>query len=443
MFYISFYLHSAYSAAAAAQRIKSLDDTKSRGIIYDKNLARLTGEATLGAQIAPHLIGYVNTDGDGLGLEKALDDFLSNVRPASYFERSASGEVMVGVGAVVSPSSRRGVITTIDYKIQKIAQDALENANVSGAAVVIKAKTNEILAMASTPAFSKEDIEKNLNSSGGEFLNRAILSYDVGSVFKIVTLAAGLEEKITSGKDIYYCNGHKDILGFTFYCQRLSGHGEIGLPRAFAVSCNMPFYDIGEKLGTARLAEYAEKFGFGQKAIVDVDLGESAGEIGAGEDLASFANLSIGQGAFCANTLQVANMISTVVNQGVRRDLKLIAGEVGEDGEVQEREISQNAAQIISSKNAQIIKDFMIEVVESGSGTAASLEGVGAGGKTASAESGWEGEAGETMVQAWFGGFFPKDNPEYICVVLVEDGKRGGETAAPIFKTIGDAIINN
>ncbi len=151
------------------------------------------------------------------------------------------------------------------------------------------------------------------------------------------------------------------------------------------------------------------------------------------------ANLSIGQGSLLATPLQAADFICTISNEGVKKQLMLIKGYANEKGEpdfIRPSELER----VVSKETAVFIIDSMKETVLAGTGTNAKSEYFSSAGKTASAESGWK-KGEKTMTHAWFAGFFPAEAPKYGAVVFLENGKSGGDTAAPIFKKISEEIM--
>ncbi|MDR1101371.1 MAG: hypothetical protein LBL34_03340 [Clostridiales bacterium] len=444
--FIAIVMHREYFTAATEQRTTLIPaSTAPRGIIYDRNFFPLTAER------APHTIGYVR-GGTGMGLQKIFDNYLK-IDDLSFLltaglavETAANGTPIAPTATLFrSASTRKGVHLTLDYRIQEIVQDALSaRGDSGGAAVVIDAETGDILAMSSTPVYSPEDIAASLGSSGGEFVNRAIAAYDVGSLFKIVTTSAAVEEGVATPESRYNCVGFTSVSEHVFHCNNRAGHGELTLAEAFSLSCNIPFFEIGTELfGKGKnLYNYASKFGFGER-LLDVEMDEAAGNSVRSKSMAEIANTAIGQGDFQATPLQIAAMIGTVVNGGKRVPLRLVSGLIGDDG-VTETPYSEPRGEVraIKPKTAETIKSMMLEAVQSGTGKNAMIEGVDVGGKTASAETGWLGDDGTTMTHGWFGGFFRHKNTMYVCVVLAEDGKTGSGSAVPIFSEIGRGITS-
>ncbi|MCK9478262.1 MAG: penicillin-binding protein 2 [Firmicutes bacterium] len=387
-----------------------------------------------------HVIGYTSDSG-GFGIEQAFNDELTIQDSDSIsMIKNANKKMMTGLGYnKVSKKTYKGIGLSIDYHIQAAAEKAMDKATESGAAIVVDVRTGDILAMVSRPNFNQTQLAKYLLSDEGEFINRAVTSYDAGSVFKVVLAAAALEEGYYTGKSVFSCTGSTDVYGKEFLCNELQGHGSISLEQGFALSCNSVFYSIGQKLGAENICKYAKKFGM-SKPVLNIDgFWESGGNIPESANVWETANISIGQGAISVTPLQVADMFCTIANEGLRKQLVLMRGTVDEDGAFTETSV-ESPHRVLSKSTAKALQGMLKAVVESGTGSNAKLDNWGAAGKTGSAQTGWEKD-GELMVHGWFGGFFPADLPQYVCVVLSQNGKSGALSAAPVFKEIGEEIM--
>jgi len=388
-----------------------------------------------------HIIGYTSDNG-GFGIERAFEkQLIASGTDTISTINNANSKAISGLGYKKTDSKTyKGVKLSIDYHIQKITEKAMDNASLRGAAVVVDVQSGDIVAMASRPNFKQDDLANYLNSTDGELINRAISPYDVGSVFKVLMSAAALEEGVFTDASPFTCNGKFDVFGREFVCNKLIGHGDISLAEGLAFSCNVVFYQVGLKLGIKRISDYAKYFGFGEK-VLNIDwMGEASGNIPSNLDATpqDIANISIGQGTVLVTPLQVADMLCTVANDGVRKQLTLVKSIVDDSGIAKDTK-PVIIGRVISTDTAKTLKDILIGAVNFGTGTNAKIDLWGAGGKTGSAETGWEKD-GETMTHGWFAGFFPADRPKYVCVVLSENGKQGGTSAAPVFKEIGEKI---
>lgn len=400
--------------------------------------------------LAKHVIGYLNRI-DQLG-ETGIEKYFENV--LQYDRENNVGVVIDAKNNLVSGLGYRmirqegkeeklNVRLTLDYHIQKIVEDVMEKHGVTGAVVVEDVNTGDILAMASKPDYDQMAVERYLNSAGNELFNRATAAYNLGSVFKIVDVALLLEKGIDP-EEKFFCPGYIKVGNREFKCSSFDkgGHGWVDMRQAFAYSCNPYFIQKGIEIGYRDLIRMAQNFGLGTAVgLKDQGVAESSGnlpDIDSHYSSGDIANLSIGQGALLATPLQVADMIATVANGGIRNKVNITDAIVDEDGNKVRSIKVKDGKRIISKPIADSIRGLMEEVTAYGTGTRANLEGYGgAAGKTGSAETGQSG-----IVHAWFAGYFPQKDPRYSVAVFIENGQYGGATAAPIFAEIAIEIMS-
>ena len=343
---------------------------------------------------------------------------------------------------------------TIDYDLQQIAEQSLGPR--PGAAVALDPRTGEVLAMASHPALDANDFAvrisaddwNNLNNDPQHpLLNRAIQAQLApGSVFKIVTATAMLEDKNPPESFTTFCPGYATFYGRQFKCYIFGkgSHGVAGLHKAVLESCDIFFYNVGMRLGIDRLSYYGTKFGLGRKTGIDLP-DEKEGLMPseewvqrafhrkwyAGETI----SVAIGQGAVITTPLQLARMIGGIAMGGDFKQPHLLkdAPSVGEERFP------------LSESTVEKITDAMYGVVNEDGGTARNvrLPGIEVSGKSGTAQViGYAtrekfGKQKKFEDNAWFVGYAPKRNPEIVVAVLVqESGKHGGEAAGPVVKDV-------
>ena len=307
---------------------------------------------------------------------------------------------------------------------------------INGAAIVADCKSGEILAMASRPNYDANNLADYLDGTDGELLNKAILQYNPGSVFKVVVAAAFLENHYND-EMVYECTGKTDIDGIEFVCHSDEGHGKQNTEQAFANSCNCAFYNIGNMVGIDEIYKYAYDFGIGNEVLRINGIYEASGYVPQNiSSAAELANVSIGQGDVMVTPLQIADILCTICNGGIRNQLTLVRGIVDDKGVCGETQ-SATVGRVISETTARRLLKMMNRAVADGTGINAQLDYYGAGGKTGSAETGWEKD-GKLMQQGWFAGYFPAENPKYVCVVIAEDGNSGSDSACPVFRLIAE-----
>lgn len=316
-----------------------------------------------------------------------------------------------------------------------------------GAVVIEDVVSGDIVSMVSKPDFNPNTIEEYLNSPNNELFNRAVASYNLGSIFKIIVLASAYNSNINP-QMYYFCPGYFSLGDKEFRCSSYykGGHGLVSLEEAFASSCNPYFIELGLKVGHKSILETARLFGLGTvTGISSQGINESSGNLPDGNrnfTYGDMANISIGQGDVMATPLQVADIVATIANGGIKNKINIVDSIVDSRGNQIKKIREDKGQRIISKEVCDKIKHLMEEVTITGTGTKANLDAYGgAGGKTGSAETG-QYINGEKVVHAWFAGYFPKRNPKYSISVFVENGKSGGTVAAPIFEEIAKNIMN-
>jgi len=396
-----------------------------------------------------HVIGYINrAENRGeAGIEKVYDEFLKNTDKESLFiEYDKNRSLILGgsyyVDSSTKPEEPSGVKLTIDYRIQKIVENILDEVNEKGAVVVADMESGEILALASRPSFNQKNIEDYLNRKDMSLYNKAIqVSYPPGSIFKIVVSLAALEENLDFLNRDYYCNGYEKINNVVIKCNNSNGHGKIDLREGFAKSCNSIFIQIGKEIGAKKIIEMAQKLGFGQKMNIGL-LEEVEGSLPEGEELLgpAIGNISIGQGKIQATPLQITNMMLIIGNDGVKKDMTIVQGITTKDGRMIKPYNKEEDRRVISKESAKIVQELLKEVINTGTASSIDLDDIGGGaGKTGSAEGILRGEP---IIHGWFAGFFPREKPKFAITVLVEEASSGSKSAAPIFERICKEIFS-
>ena len=343
---------------------------------------------------------------------------------------------------------------TIDYDLQLVAEQSLGAR--PGAVVALDPRTGEVLGMASHPALDPNDFAvrisnddwKNLNEDPQKpLLNRAIQAQLApGSVFKIVTATAMLEDKNPPENFTTFCPGYATFYGRQFKCYIFGkgSHGLAGLHKAILESCDIFFYNVGMRLGIDRLSYYGSKLGLGHKTGIDLP-SEEPGLMPSAEwaervyhrkwYAGETISVAIGQGAVITTPLQLARMIGGIAMGGVFKQPHLLkdAPNVGEERFA------------LSEPTVEKITDAMYGVVNEDGGTARNvrLPGIEVSGKSGTAQViGYAtrekfGKQKKFEDNAWFVGYAPKRNPEIVVAVLVqESGKHGGEAAGPVVRDV-------
>lgn len=394
-----------------------------------------------------HVLGYVNKlDNKGeTGIEKVYDEYLKTQDKNSFIieydkDRSLILNGEYYVNQKIESYEPEGVKLTIDYKIQNIIENIMDDKELNGAVIVSESETGEILGMASRPNYNQDRVEEYFTNIDMSLYNKAIqVGYPPGSLYKIVVLLTALEQDSKLIYENYLCEGFEDVNGVVINCN--GEHGWISLERGFAVSCNSLFIQMAKKLGAEDIINMSESLGLGNKINIGL-LEEEEGYLPNRREMqgAAIGNIAIGQNPIEVTPLQMTNLISIIVNNGVQKPLSLVKGITNKNGYMIKQVILEDEEKIINKSSAEHMKNLLGAVVSEGTGQSIKLEDLGgSGGKTGSSEAVLKGKS---VVHGWFVGFYPFENPEYIITVLIEDTELGSRTATPIFEAIAKEIYN-
>ncbi len=397
-------------------------------------------EQVSGDTLATHLIGYTDYKGKGVcGLEQSFDSLLSSEKENFIsFTLSGRGEMLEGIEPTFSydyKTEKNGVRTTLDAKLQAIAENNAETID-EGAVVITEIASGKIRALVSRPGFSPLSVAEALSDEAQPLLNRALCTYNVGSVFKPYVAAAGYE------KNLYYytnCKGYTDIDGLTFSCHNLGGHGEVDMTAALKYSCNSFFYEFIQSVGGGAVIDIARKAGFDSSITLADGLVCKAGSLGSTAVYSlsrrSLANLSIGQGELMLSPLAITNLYMAIAGGGRYRTPSLIEGEI-KDGVFTSRPLPAEITVMNETTAARLKNDLSGVLTEGGTGAAAAPTLTTAAGKTGTAQTGIIRQ-GKKVTNSWFCGFFPLDEPKYAVTLLSVNADR---PCSSIFAAIADEI---
>ena len=390
------------------------------------------------------------------GIERNWESYLHGADGGKQIEVDARGRYLRTMSET-KPVPGNGMVLTIDRNIQKAAEQAFEGK--AGAAVALEIATGEILAFASTPGFDpslfagrmpKDKWQEYLADKRHPLENKALKGqYPPGSTFKIITALAGLEEGLIDAGTSVNCTGSYKVGNSTFRCWERKGHGVTDLKKALRQSCDVYFYQLGERLGVDRIARVAREFGLGEPLGMGLD-NEKGGLIPTtqwkeqrygkkwfrGDTLSA----AIGQGYVLTTPIQLASMIAAVANDGTYYRPHLVKRIVSPEGKT----IREYTPEVIKraqmkTANLQLVKEGLLAVVNEprGTGGAARLYEVKVAGKTGTSQvvklrDSKGGIPYQYRDHALFVAFAPYENPEVAVAVVVEHGEHGGSAAAPI-----------
>ncbi len=399
-------------------------------------------------QPAAHIIGYLGADGQGVsGLELCYNRYLQEQsgRLSAYFPTDAQGRVLAGGSMQLKTEnyySAAGLQLTLDKRIQEIVEAAMNQPYIAaGVAVVLENETGAIRAMCSRPDFNPNNLAESLQAQNAPLINRALHSFPVGSVFKPILAAAAIEQGVDTALS-FHCTGEIKIGSHTFRCHKRDGHGVMDLASAISESCNPYFINLMQHTQPSEVLPLVQAFGFGREITLAPGLIASKGNMPNAQALsapAAYANFSFGQGDLSATPLQLAAAFACFAAKGQYRTPYLIQGFLDENGTGYDTTKAAAPEQILRPETAELMRQLLVQTVTSGSGQRALPAQGGAGGKTATAQTGVF-ENGEEKVNVWFAGFFPAEQPKYTAVIMIEDGRSGASDCAPIFKAIADGV---
>ena len=432
--------------AEVIERIRALN---LQGVHFQKEPKRFYPKRELAAQI----LGYVGTDDRGLsGLERQFNPQL----------QGKPGKLMISVDArkrwfasvEKEPEPGNSLVLTIDQNIQYIAEHELdrgieETHAVAGTVIVENPKTGEILALANRPTFNP-NIRKEIKNEA--LKDRAVSDiYEPGSTFKMVTISAGLEEKITRPDEMFDCQKGSIVIN-GMRIRDSKPHGMLSVADILAESSDVGAIKVALRLGDDRFYKYIRAFGFGQQTGIELP-GETRGLMKPVErwSKVSIGAISMGQ-EIGISPLQLASLISTIANDGVHVPPRIVAGTIAA-GTIAPRNAPQTVAfqpvtgtRVISSLTAAEMRQMLQGAVLHGTGRKALLEGYSSAGKTGTAQKvdPNTGAYSKTKYVASFAGFAPINDPQIAVVVILDSAvglHQGGQISAPVFQSITQQVL--
>ena len=454
--------HWKYLVKGIERSVKEeLEAMNLKGVYFEKSSKR---SYPLNSS-ACHLVGFTRGDAQW-GLEGYYNSYMEGTPGRSFILYNGAGSV---VHQDYDAKDGDTIITTIDYNIQKIAEEvvaetAAEWSAKNVAAMVMDPYTGEVYAMAESHSFDlnnpneipewETDItytenwdqlsnEEQLNYLNTMWKNFCVSdTYEPGSIFKPMLVAAALEEGVITPNSSFQCNGYTDIGGYRIKCHLVSGHGNINVEQIMAQSCNMGVIQIANLLGADKFYEYQREFGFGDYTGIDLP-GEAAGQLHSKESIGptELATMSFGQ-TFNCTSIQVIAAFSSLINGGNLVKPHVVSQIVDADGNVVLQNDTEVVRRVISEKTSAYMRTALKATVENGLAKKLEIDGYSIGCKTGTAEQG-----SRTNDDLWAlsnMSYFPAENPKYIVFTVINqpsDYVEGVQTPTPMTKKLIEGII--
>lgn len=412
-------------------------------------------------ELASKVLGFTGGDNQGIiGLEVVYDDVLLGTNGTIMTYTDARGVELTEWGEErIEPIPGENLCISLDRNIQsyatQLAYQAMKTKEAASVSIVVmNPKNGEIMAMVNVPEFDLNDPynlnvdesslseEEKMNMLNSKWRNGCINdTYEPGSIFKIITSAAGLEEDVVDVDSGFSCPGFIVVEDRKIRCHKTAGHGGQSFLEGTMNSCNPVFVTVGMRLGSDRFYDYFDRFGLLNKTGIDLP-GEAGTIMHKKENigLVELATISFGQ-SFQITPIQLATTVSSLINGGIRVTPHLAVKTVDEEGNTKRVFTYDDDTRILSEDTSATLREILEEVVANGTGKNGGVEGFRIGGKTATSET---LPRGQGKYIASFLGFAPADDPQVVAVAIVNHPKGnyyGGSVAAPIIRQLFENIL--
>ena len=453
---------------SSIERIRTNVEKETGDAIREENLAGVKVDEDYRryypyGSLASRVLGFTGGDNQGIiGLEVKYEEILKGKSGKILTVTDARGIELNGMGEKrEEPEAGNNLRISLNADIQEFVQQealrVMEEKQAERVSILLMNPQNgEILACANVPEFDMNDpftLNTDTDTSGmtdrekQDLLNQMWRNpclndtYEPGSTFKIITMAAGLEEKVVSLEDRFYCPGYKLVDDRRIHCANRRGHGSQNFVEGAQNSCNPVFIEVGLRLGVERYYHYFRKFGLLEKTGVDLP-GEAGTIMHQKKNMGNveLATVSFGQ-SFQITPVQLATTVSSLINGGRRITPHFgVAVENPEGNRIEELEYPVKTG-ILSEKTSQEIRYILEKVVSVGSGKNAAIEGYSIGGKTATSQT--LPRSANRYISSFLG-FSPAEDPQILALCIIHDPKGiyyGGTIAAPVVRRIFENIL--
>lgn len=413
--------------------------------------------------LASKVLGFTGGDNQGIvGLEVKYDSYLEGTPGKILTMTDARGVELDEAGeGRIDPEPGYNLLISLDSNIQAYAQQAalkvMEEKQAQRVSILLMNPQNgEIYAMVNVPEFDLNDpftLNEDVDTSDmtekekQDLLNQMWRNpclndtYEPGSTFKIITMAAGLEEKVVSLNDQFYCPGYRVVEDRRIHCSNRRGHGAEDFLKGAENSCNPVFIEVGLRLGVDHFYQYFQQFGL--MSLTGIDLPGEAGTImhqkkNIGQ--VELATVSFGQ-SFQITPIQLATTVSSLINGGRRVTPHLVRAIQSSDGDYIKELEYETQDGVVSEETSETVRYILEHVVSEGSGKNAYIEGYTVGGKTATSQT--LPRSANRYISSFLG-FAPAENPQILGLCIIDDPQGiyyGGTVAAPVIKDIFENVL--
>jgi cell division protein FtsI/penicillin-binding protein 2 len=401
-------------------------------------------------EITASILGFVNAEGEGqYGLEGFYDSELRGEKGILLGEKDIGGKIINYLNKAVS-SNGADLILTIDRTVQFEAANKIKEAvekfkAVSGSILIMDPKTGAIIAMANYPTFdpNKYNEVKNYDLFQNSTIGKL---WEPGSVFKVITMAAGIDSNVITKDTTEYFDASVKIGGYTIWTFDKKSHGRQTMTQVLETSNNVGAVYVAQKVGKELFYKYLKDFGFGSLTGIDLDteVAKPLKPFKSWKDV-ELATMSFGQG-IAVTPIQVVTAVSVIANGGKLVRPHIVDEIISPDGKRQKIE-KKEIRQVISPSSAETVTSMMVSVVENGHGKKAKVAGYKVAGKTGTAQipkkDGRGYEEGKSIGS--FVGFAPAENPRFVMLVKIDEPQTvewAESSAAPVFGEIAKFLLN-
>lgn len=429
----------------SAEKSLLLKELNCGGLFWNEDPTRVYQYSNL----ASHILGYVNPENTGVsGVDKFFNEYLSGIDGSRIIERDAIGKVIsIDEGNKISPAAGYNLVLTIDKTYQAILEEELndglkEFGGTSAIGIVMDPNNGEVLALANINDFNPNEYWKY---SDDDRRDKAITdTYEPGSTFKPITLAALLDQNLITENENVFCENGK----FKFKGVKISDTHPNGLLKVKEViekSSNIGMTKLSQKIDNESLYKYLRGFGFGNVTSIQLP-GEVKGSLKKANDWSPITKAFISFGYEISVTpIQMISAYCALINGGILFQPQIVKKIYQNNTNHLVETKPETIRRVISEKTSDKMRSILKGVVENGTGTNASLKQLEVGGKTGTSQKLIDGNYSKSQYNASFIGFFPVDNPQVVIYILVNSpvkAKYGSAVAAPIFKKVAERIYS-